>query len=57
MRVVLSFWNVCSQSSFHVYLFDAGGASHFNNRIAFFKISLYTALGEHESKEFIAVDA
>jgi len=27
-----------------VYLFDAGGASHFDDRIALFRVGLYTAL-------------
>jgi len=40
-----------------LYFFDIGGASHFNDRVALFRVSLYAALGEHESKEFTAVDA
>jgi len=39
-----------------VVLIWCGGASHFNDRVALFKVSLYVALGQHESKEFAIVD-
>ena len=40
-----------------MYFFDIGGASNFNDRVALFRVSLYVALGQHESKEFTTVDA
>jgi len=40
-----------------LYFFETSGASHFNNRVALFSVSLYAALGQHESKEFTTVDA
>ena len=39
-----------------LYFFETGRASHFNDRVALFRVSLYAALGQHESKEFVAVD-
>ena len=40
-----------------LYFFDTSGASHFNDCVALFRVSLYAALGQHESKKFVAVDA
>ena len=40
-----------------LYFFDAGWASHLNDRITLFRVSLYVALGQHESKELAMVDA
>jgi len=39
-----------------LHFFDAGWASHLNDRVALFRVSLYAALGQHESKELAMVD-
>jgi len=39
-----------------LYFFDAGWASHLNDRVALFRVTLYVALGQHESKELATVD-